>query len=301
MTKEYKFSCGCSYPILKEIPNYDMPLLDITYENMNMDCPIPWGYYKNGLTEGVFQVDSNVGRKYSKELKPENIEHLCAQISVVRPGTLNNHDEKGKNFAQKYCDRKNGLEPTDYKYRALEPILKDTFGLIIYQEEQISIAQEIAGFTPSEADSLRRGIAKKKSDLLFSLGKQFIDGCEKVGKVNREAGTEIFDWIKSAARYSFNKCITLDTLVETTVGFKTIEELNIGELIKAPNFETEINEYVEVLDKIDTGEQDVFEITLESGKTIKCTAEHKFVCEDKIIRTLFSILEEGHKILCESE
>lgn len=301
MSKFYTYPCGCKYKVIKELPGYELPLLDITYENINRDCHKSYELLKQGISLGVFQLESGLGQTYCKKLKPENIEHLTALGSILRPGCLQARCENNISLTDHYCKRKNNEESRACEFPALEEILKDTYGLIIYQESPIRIGQEICGFSPSKADiDLRKNIGKKLADKLFAVEKDFVEGAIKLGKIGGDDAKKIFGWIKAGARYSFNKCVTLDTFVETKSGFKTIEELCIGEEIKCPD-ENNDYKYVEVLDKIDSGLQDVYEITLESGKQIKCTLEHKFLCEDGEVRELLDILENHHKIVCENE
>jgi len=111
----------------------------------------------------------------------------------------------GKSMTQVYVDRKHGREDTAYLHPALEEILSTTYGVIVYQEQSMRIAQKIAGFNLQEADNLRKAIGKKKADLMNEIKKAFIEGASKVGTVNKEEAEQIFSWIEKSARYSFNK------------------------------------------------------------------------------------------------
>lgn len=206
LMSQYKFECGCSFPIRREAKGYQIPLLNFKYEDINEECPLIWNLYGQGITLGIFQLDSNLGRKYCMELKPENIEHIAALTAILRPGTLMNKDEKGKSLTQKYCDRKNGKEHIIIEPDVLRPILESTYGIIVYQEQQMRIAQELCNFTPSESDEyIRKGIAKKKPEILTKAEKLFLDGAKKIGKLTEDEANMVFGWLKKAARYSFNK------------------------------------------------------------------------------------------------
>jgi DNA polymerase III alpha subunit len=109
-----------------------------------------------------------------------------------------------KSMTERYADRKAGKEKVTYPHPDLEPILKNTFGILVYQEQSMQIAQVLAGFDLQQADILRKAIGKKKADLMAEVKKDFVDGCLKVGKVSKEQAEEIFSWIQESQRYSFN-------------------------------------------------------------------------------------------------
>jgi len=163
-----------------------------------------WNLFKDGYTKGIFQLESQLGRSWSKRLEPTNIEELAALISIIRPGTLKAMSE-GKSMTQHYVDRKKGKDKVSYIDDALESILGSTHGVLVYQEQAMRIAQKLAGFNLQEADDLRKAIGKKKADLMAKVRVKFMDGCKEVGMVSEESAKEIFGWIEKSARYSFNK------------------------------------------------------------------------------------------------
>ena len=171
---------------------------------MNYNDEKTWDLFKDGYTKGIFQLESQLGRSWSKRLEPNNIEELAALISIIRPGTLKAMSE-GKSMTQHYVDRKNGNDEVSYIDDALESILGATYGVLVYQEQAMRIAQKLAGFDLQEADDLRKAIGKKKADLMAKIRVKFIDGCKEVGMVSPESAEEIFGWIEKSARYSFNK------------------------------------------------------------------------------------------------
>ena len=107
-------------------------------------------------------------------------------------------------MTQHFIDRKHGREEVTYLHDSLEEILASTYGVLVYQEQSMRIAQKIAGFNLEEADELRKAIGKKKADLMAKVKKKFIAGAKKVKVVNKEA-EEIFSWIQASSRYAFNK------------------------------------------------------------------------------------------------
>lgn len=163
-----------------------------------------WDLYKNGLTKGIFQLESNLGRSWSKKVSPSNIEELAALIAIIRPGTLKAISD-GKSMSQRFVDRKAGIEEVTYLHESLEDILNTTYGVLVYQEQAMRIAVKLAGFSEQEADYLRKAIGKKKAKLMMEIRGQFIEGCKKVGMVEGDVAEEIFSWIEKSSRYSFNK------------------------------------------------------------------------------------------------
>ncbi len=163
-----------------------------------------WKLFAEGKTKGVFQLESNLGKSWSKKLAPNNIEELSALIAIIRPGCLKAYVD-GKSMTQHFIDRKHGREDVTYLHEALEDILMPTYGVLVYQEQSMRIAQKIAGFNLEEADELRKAIGKKKADLMAEVKKKFISGAKKTKIVNKQEAEEIFGWIQASARYAFNK------------------------------------------------------------------------------------------------
>ena len=131
-------------------------------------CNKTWNLICDGRTKGVFQLESQLGRSWAKRLKPRNIEELAALSALLRPGCLKAIVD-GKSMTQHYVDRKNGQEDTSYLDESLRNILEPTYGVLVYQEQSMRIAQEIAGFDLEQADDLRKAIGKKKADLMSEV------------------------------------------------------------------------------------------------------------------------------------
>jgi len=163
-----------------------------------------WQLFAEGKTKGVFQLESNLGKSWSKKLAPSNIEELSALIAIIRPGCLKAYVD-GKSMTQHFIDRKHGREEVTYLHEALEEILSPTYGVLVYQEQSMRIAQKIAGFDLQEADELRKAIGKKKADLMAKVKKKFIAGSKKTKIVTKEEAEQIFGWIQASSRYAFNK------------------------------------------------------------------------------------------------
>ena len=200
--KNYQYSCGCSFGVLddKELKIDFDPI----HSTINLECAKTWELISEGNTKGCFQLESRLGKSMAKKLKPENIEQLSALISILRPGCLEAIRD-GKSVSNHYIDKKNGDESVDYYHPALEDCLKSTYGEMIYQEQAMRIAKQIAGFDLQEADSLRKAIGKKKPEEMAKLKKKFISGAKKLKIVSKDESEEIFGWIEKSQRYSFNK------------------------------------------------------------------------------------------------
>ncbi len=132
------------------------PIIKYLYSKENkFDDEKTWDLICTGRNCGLFQMESNLISAWSKRCKPRSIEELSDLIALVRPGTLEAVDENGKSMAKVYVDRKHGVDKIEYLHPSLEPILNKTYGVILYQEQILTICKEIAGFTLVEADSAR--------------------------------------------------------------------------------------------------------------------------------------------------
>lgn len=201
--KKFQYSCGCSFD-LDDSENFKKIIFNPDIENINLECPRTWDLISSGNTKGVFQLESRLGRSIAKKLKPENMEQLSALISILRPGCLEAIRD-GKSVTNHYIDRKNAQESLDYFHSSLEPILSSTLGELIYQEQAMEIAKDIAGFDLQQADELRKAIGKKLADKMAAVKLKFIDGAKTRKVVTEEEAEQIFGWIEKSQRYSFNK------------------------------------------------------------------------------------------------
>jgi DNA polymerase-3 subunit alpha len=166
-------------------------------------CEKTWDMICEGNTLGCFQLESFLGQKLASECKPRNIQELGELISVMRPGCLEATLEDGKTVTNHYIKRKNKQEEVEYDVPELEPVLKETYGLLLYQEQAMKIATDIAKFSMVEADTLRKSIGKKDVKLMASLKDKFIAGATPI--VGKENAERIFENIEKSQRYSFNK------------------------------------------------------------------------------------------------
>jgi DNA polymerase-3 subunit alpha len=149
-----------------------------------------------GETVGVFQLEGAGMTRYIKDLRPTNIQDIMAMVALFRPGPMAN--------IPTYIRRKHGVEPISYAHPALEPVLRETYGVMVYQEDVMAVAQALAGFSPAEADVLRYAIGKKIRDRLQQQRAKFIAGCVDRG-IQGAVAEQIFDQFEPFARYGFNR------------------------------------------------------------------------------------------------
>jgi DNA polymerase-3 subunit alpha len=160
----------------------------------------------SGNVTGIFQVESAGMRRVLTTMKPTKFEHIIATISLYRPGPMEYIDD--------YIDRMHGHKPVKYHHPALEPILAETYGIIVYQEQIMQIASQLSGYSPGDADLMRRAVGKKKKEELLKHRENFIAGAVERG-ISEEAANKIFDDIEFFARYGFNKAHAADYAVIT--------------------------------------------------------------------------------------
>jgi DNA polymerase III subunit alpha len=151
-----------------------------------------------GNTIGIFQFESTGMREYLRKLRPENLTDLAAMNALYRPGPL-----KG-GVVDLYINRKHGVEKVAYEHPMLESILRDTYGVIAFQEQAIKISSEMGGYTLGKADILRKAMGKKDAELMRAQKEEFVAGCQK-NKIDKKTAESVFDLIEKFAGYGFNK------------------------------------------------------------------------------------------------
>jgi len=169
---------------------------DFNIENIDFEDQKVFDLLSSGKTVGLFQIESAGMREALIQMKPNHIEDIIALVALYRPGPMNN--------IPIYNDCKNGKREPDYLHPLLEDILKPTYGVIIYQEQVMQIAQKLSGFTAGQADILRRAMGKKKRAELEKQKQNFIAGAVNNG-INKEVAASIFLKIEPFAEYGFNK------------------------------------------------------------------------------------------------
>jgi DNA polymerase-3 subunit alpha len=175
--------------------------VEYNLDNIPLDDPASYELMSRGETAGVFQVEGSGMRRNLMAMKPSSLDHVIAMISLFRPGPMD--------FIPSYIARMHGQEDVRYDHPSLEPIFDETFGIPVYQEQIMRAAVELAGYSASDADYLRKAISKKQKDELVKHRQKFISGAVK-GGISESVAATIFDNWEEFARYGFNKSHAAD-------------------------------------------------------------------------------------------
>ena len=170
--------------------------IDINIDTIPLDDQAAYELLQKANTTGVFQLESSGMKRYLKLLKPTVLEDIIAMVALYRPGPMD--------WIPDFIAGKHDPKKIRYVHPKLEPILKNTYGVAVYQEQVMQIARALAGFTMGEADVLRKAMGKKIFELIKEQKIKFIEGCEKNG-VGREIGEKVFSFIEPFAGYGFNR------------------------------------------------------------------------------------------------
>ena len=171
---------------------------EIDMDTVPLDDEAVYQLLGEGRTTGVFQLESSGMKDYLRKLRPEEFRDLVALVALYRPGPL------GSNMVNDFIKRKHGEIDIDYFIPSLEPILKETYGVILYQEQVMKIAQSLAGYSMAEADELRKAMGKKKTEVMARHRDRFVDGAAENG-ISRKAAQQLFTLIEKFGGYGFNK------------------------------------------------------------------------------------------------
>ena len=182
--------------LIKRGRGLEVDLATISIINDHPEAKAAYDLLARADTIGVFQLESTGMRESLKRLKPDRIEDIIAMVALYRPGPMDN--------IPTYINRKHGDEPIHYPHVMLKPILEETYGVIIYQEQVIQIAQVMGGYTLGQADLLRRAMGKKDKKEMAAQQARFVEGALQNG-VTREDATSIFELVDKFAGYGFNK------------------------------------------------------------------------------------------------
>ena len=179
---------------------------DIYYRTIPYEEKEPIGLICSGKTMGLFQLESPGMNRAIREVQPSSFEDIVAILALFRPGPMK--------YISTFAARKKGLEKVSYPCKELEPILKSTYGIIVYQEQIMAIVRVMAGFSYGQADLFRRAISKKNAEKLASLEKDFVSGCLKNGH-SEAIAKQVYSLIYRFAEYGFNKSHALSYAVIT--------------------------------------------------------------------------------------
>ena len=169
---------------------------DIDIDAIEPNDEKAYALLRSGNTTGIFQLESSGMRELSKRIGLESLEEICALVALYRPGPMELKDD--------YIANKHDNNRIKYDHPLLEPILKETYGIALYQEQVMQIAQVVAGFTLGQADIMRRAMGKKSASLMAEQRSKFVDGAGEKG-IDKKTATKLFDRIEQFAGYGFNK------------------------------------------------------------------------------------------------
>ena len=170
---------------------------DLDMYSVPLDDPETYALLQRAETTGVFQLESAGMKRYLRDLQASTFEDIIAMVALYRPGPMQ--------FIDSFIKRKHGEEPITYLHPGLENSLKNTYGIMIYQEQFMQISKEWCGFTGGQADTLRKAVGKKKVDLMNKVKPQFIEGAIKIGGATEEIAETFWAQLLDFANYCFNK------------------------------------------------------------------------------------------------
>ena len=178
--------------IIKKVYNKDIDLSEL-----ELNDEATYKLFQSGDTTGVFQLESAGMKRYLRELKPSVFEDIIAMVALYRPGPMQ--------FIDSFIKRKHGEEEITYLHPGMESSLKNTYGILVYQEQFMQISKEWSGFTGGQADTLRKAVGKKNIDLMKKVKPEFVEGAMKVSGAKKEVAELFWDQLEEFANYCFNK------------------------------------------------------------------------------------------------
>jgi DNA polymerase-3 subunit alpha len=173
--------------------------IDIDLDDIPLDDQKTFDELCKGNAIGVFQLESSGMRQLMVQLQPQTIKEIMALISLYRPGPM------GSGMDKLYINRKHGRIPIDYEHPKMKDALEDSLGIMLYQEDVLAVAKDLAGFTVPEADDLRKVIGKKQMDKIPKIRKNFVEGCLSNVDITEEKANKIFSDIEYFGGYGFNR------------------------------------------------------------------------------------------------
>jgi DNA polymerase-3 subunit alpha len=261
--------------------------IEIDLKSIPEDDKQTFSMLKQGDSVGVFQLESNGMKKVLKGVQPESIDDLTAVVALYRPGTIK------AGGIEDYINRKKGVTKVEYPHPSLEQILKGTYGIIVYQEQVMQIANALAGYTLAEADTLRKAIGKKTPEIMKAQGGIFVEKAKQKG-ISGSVAQDVFNLIEFFAGYGFNKS---HAVCYATIAYRTA-------YLKAhypkEYFTAILNSYIDNQDKL---AQTIYEIKAKGIKMLPPdinTSDIYFKVEQDAIRFgLLIIKNVGEKALSE--
>lgn len=274
----------------------------------------------------IYTCKKSVGIKDTYDIRVKGPNHNFIAGNVVVHNCLKAKDEDGISMTEHYCLRKNGEEEVSYFHPSLKPILSTTYGVLCYQEQSIAIVSALGGFSLVEADTARKAAAKKSTELMAKVKKDFIEKAGKLGIVTTQEAETIFGWIEKSQMYSFNYCLSFDTTIKKGSRGKyghpskyTIEHMyrirndlsyakingheqlrkkwnRIGNYGKGWSLCQDGRIRPNIIQDIQpAGVQKVYKVVLKNGFSIRVTENHKFPTDIGIEMTVEELLGSPNK------
>ncbi len=244
--------------------------IEIDLDRLPTDNQRTYELLAQGETTGVFQLESGAMRRYIQELKPTCIEDVTAMVALYRPGPMDS--------IPTFIKSKHGEIQVKYLHPLLEPLLRESYGVIVYQDQVLLIAVQLADFSWGEVDKFRKAMSKKIPEELKKYRDKFIKGCAKNG-IKENVAEQIFDFIEPFAGYGFNKCAHGSTEIQLPDGGR----MTLSTAYRTPPAEImamwpdgQIRPH-KVAHIVQTGRKPLLHIRTASGKSIKVTAEHRLL------------------------
>lgn len=241
--------------------------------------------FGKGDLEGIFQLESDGMKKIVQDLRPSGIEDISSVLALYRPGPLD------AGLIPIFINRKHGIEKIEYQHELLRPILNETYGVLVYQEQIMKMAQDLAGYSLGEADLLRRAMGKKKIAEMKKHEEKFVDGSAKNG-VPEAVARDLFDQMVKFAEY----CLAGDTPIITVeygvVPIRTIVEQEL--LCHVYSVDQQGLIYTQPVEQWHRkGDRPIYEYELEDGSIIQATPDHKFLTTTGEMVAIDEIFQQG--------
>jgi len=234
--------------------------IEIDLDTLPVDDSKTYALLSEARTFGVFQLESAGMREALRGLRPERLADVIAMVSLYRPGPME--------LIPDFIERRHGRAKITYEHPAMETLTRETYGIMVYQEQIMQIASEMAGFTMGEADTLRRAMGKKDRELMAKQREKFIAGCAE-RSISKAKADRVWELMEKFAGYGFNKCVTGDTRIEMADGScKRITEIADGDVVLTKDGP------FEALGVRPSGLRRVGRLELANGTSVRCTPDH---------------------------
>jgi DNA polymerase III subunit alpha len=234
--------------------------VELDLDRLPLDDAKAYAMLSDAKTFGVFQLESSGMREALRGLRPERLEDVIAMVSLYRPGPME--------LIPDFIARKHGRAKITYEHPAMETFTRETYGIMVYQEQIMQIASEMGGFTMGEADTLRRAMGKKDRDLMAKQREKFVAGCKERGTAAAKA-ERVWELMEKFAGYGFNKCLAADTWIEMADGSrKPVTAIRDGDFVltkDGPHRACGVRP---------SGIRPVGRLRLANGMSIRCTGDH---------------------------